>query len=79
MGPVKRDKPDLSRLVTLDLSPTEAAILVGILEGVKRARGEQLGIPLVDLIDGTVQHIRLQLRQLHWPQGHKNKIMPYPI
>lgn len=74
---MKRDKPDLSRLVTLDYSPTEAAMLVGILEGVMRARGPELGIPITELIDGTVMHIRTQLRQLHWPQGHK--AAPYPV
>ena len=74
---MRRDKADLSRLVTLDYSPTEAAMLVAVLEGVMKARGPELGIPLIDLIDGTVQHIRLQLKQLHWPQGHK--AAPYPV
>lgn len=74
---MKRDKADLSRLVTLDYSPTEAAMLVAILEGVMRARGPELGIPVTDLIDSTTMHIRTQLRQLHWPQGHK--AAPYPV
>lgn len=74
---MKRDKPDLSRLVTLDLSPTEAAMLVAILDGVMRARGPELGLPVTELIDGTILHIRTQLRQLHWPQGHK--AAPYPV
>lgn len=74
---MKRDKPDLSRLVTLDLSPTEAAMLERLLVGILREREADWGIPLVELLDGTIRHIRLQLRQLHWPEGHK--AAPYPV
>jgi hypothetical protein len=70
-------KPDYSRLVTLDLSPTEAAHLVGLLEGVKVMRGETLGVPLLNLIDGTCERVRLQLRQLAWPHGHNQT--PFPV
>ena len=72
-----KKKPDLSRLVTLDYSPTEAIILVGLLEGIKRDKGHLFGDPLVDLIDGTCTHIRLQLKQLRWPQ-ERNRA-PYPV
>jgi hypothetical protein len=74
---VKRDKADLSRLVTLDLSPIEAAMLIGLLEGVKRLRGDELGHPVLELIDGTCAHFRLQLQQLNWPRGHNRA--PYPV
>lgn len=74
---MKRDKPDLSRLVSIDLSPTEAAMLMGLLEGVKRTRGDDLGDPFLVLIDGTCAHMRLQLKHLNWPQGHNRA--PYPV
>jgi len=74
---MKRDKADLSRLVSLDLSPTEAAMMVGILEGAKRSAGERLGAPVLDLVDGTIAHMRLQLKQLNWPSGHNRA--PYPV
>jgi hypothetical protein len=64
---MKRDKPDLSRLVSLDLSPTEAAMLMG----------DDLGDPFLVLIDGTCAHMRLQLKHLNWPQGHNRA--PYPV
>lgn len=69
-------KRDYSRLVTLDLSPTEAAMLTGLLEGVKRTRPD-LGVPVLDLIDGTIGRVRLQLRQLDWPTAPNQA--PYPV
>jgi hypothetical protein len=74
---MKRDKPDLSRLVSLDLSPSEAVMMMGLLEGVKRTRGDDLGDRFVVLIDGTCAHIRAQLKQLSWPPGHNRA--PYPV
>jgi hypothetical protein len=69
-------KPDYSKLVTLHLSPTEAAIMIGILEGTKQLRGPALGVPMCDFIDGSIGHMRLQLRQLNWPGYNKT---PYPV
>jgi hypothetical protein len=74
---MKRDKPDLSRLVTLDLSPTEAVMMMELLEAVKRTCGDDLDVRCLVLIDGSCAHIRLQLRQLSWPQGHNRA--PYPV
>jgi hypothetical protein len=74
---MKRNKPDLSLLVSLDMSPTEGAMMIGLLEGVKRTRGDDLGDQIMDLIDGTCAHIRLQLKHLNWPQGHNGA--PYPV
>ena len=70
-------KPDLSRLVSLDLSPTEAAILVGLLEGLKGLRGNEFGVPVLDFVDGTNAHLRLQLKQLSWPEGRGRA--PFPV
>lgn len=74
---MKGPKPDLSRLVTLDYSPTEAVILIGLLEGTKRGSGHNFGPPLIDLIDGTCARIRPQLKQLNWPQDRNRA--PYPL
>jgi hypothetical protein len=73
---VKR-KPDYSRMVTLDYSPSEALLLVGVLKGVRELRGDALGPAILELIDGTEGRIHLQLRRLNWPQGHNQT--PYPV
>ena len=69
-------KPDLSRLVMLDLSPSEAVILVGLLEGVRKLRGNALGVEMLDIIDGTCARVRLQLKQLRWPVHNP---APFPV
>lgn len=74
---MRRDKPDLSRLVTVDYSPTEGASLIGLLEDIKRNYGHNFGPGLIDLIDGTCARIRLQLKQLNWPQDRNRA--PYPL
>lgn len=51
----------------LDLSPSEAVILLGLLQGIRNLRGEALGAEILSVIDGTNARIRLQLKQLHWP------------
>jgi len=52
-------------------------MMMGLLEGVKRTRGDDLGDRFVVLIDGTCAHIRAQLKQLSWPPGHNRA--PYPV
>lgn len=71
-----RQKPDLSRLVMLDWTPTEAAILMGLLEGLRNLRGEALGADSLSVIDDTSARIRLQLKQLHWPVHNP---APFPV
>lgn len=71
-----RAKPDLSRLVTLDWTPTEAVIILGLLKGLQSLRGEALGAEILSVIDGTSERILLQLKQLHWPVRNP---APYPV
>ena len=71
-----RTRPDLSRLVLLDWTPTAAAILVGLLEGLRNLRGEALGAESLSIIDDTNARIRLQLKQLHWPVHNP---APFPV
>ena len=71
-----RQKPDLSRLVLLDYTPTEAAMLMGLLEGLRNLRGEALGTDSLSVIDDTNARIRLQLKQLHWPVHNP---APFPV
>lgn len=71
-----RTRPDLSRLVMLDLSPSEAVILIGLLEGVGLLRGQALGVESLDVIQGVCARIRLQLKQLHWPVHNP---APFPV
>lgn len=71
-------RPDYSRLVALDFTPSEAMLLAGLLEGVKRLRGEEeLGHQVVVLIDDAVGRIRLQLRRIRWPEGQGRA--PFPV
>lgn len=70
-------KGDKSRLVTLDMSPTEAAILVGLLEGVKLLRGEVLDPPTTRFLDGACAHVRLQLTRMAWPPDQG--LAPFPV
>lgn len=71
-----RAKPDLSRLVLLDWTPTEAAILMGLLEGLRNLRGEAFGHEALIVIDDTNAGIRLQLKTLHWPIHNP---APFPV
>jgi len=68
---------DFSRMVSLDLSPSEAAVLVGLLEGLLVLRGAVLGAQELALANGAVGHLRLQLHQLAWPE-ERNRA-PFPV
>ena len=68
---------DFSRMVSLDLSPSEAAMLVGLLEGLLVVRGAVLGAQELALVNGAVGHLRLQLHQLAWPE-ERNRA-PFPV
>lgn len=60
----------------LDWTPTEAAILMGLLEGLRDLRGEALGADSLSVIDDTNARIRLQLKHLHWPVHNR---APFPV
>ena len=64
-----RPKKDYSRLVAIDLSPTEAAILAGCLRQFKRQGRVKLGSPVYDLIEGMIDNIQRQLGYLDWPSA----------
>ena len=63
-----RPKKDYSRLVAIDLSPTDAAIIAGCLRQFKRQGRVKLGSPVYDLIEGMIDNIQRQLGYLDWPQ-----------
>lgn len=71
-----RTRPDLSRFVMLDLSPSEAVIILGLLKGLQSLRGEALGAEILSVIDGTSERILLQLKQLHSPVHNP---APFPV
>ena len=72
-----RAKPDLSRLVMLTLSPTEAAVMAGVLTVFIR-KSEGLHSAELELLEGTIDRIARQLKALHWPLD-KAKQAPYPL
>lgn len=72
-------KPDLSRLVVLQLTPTEAALLRGLFESVgPRIEPSPEGLALVAVIAEQSARIELQLRALLWPLD-AGKRAPYPL
>ena len=72
-------KPDLSRLVTLHLSPSEAATVAGVLEAVLRL-DEIMQVDDRPVIEGAVKHLMKQLQQLEWPQTcTEPKKAPYSV
>ena len=73
-------KPDLSRLVGMTFSPTEAAVLIGVLEAFlkKSDGGKGLHSAELTLIQGTIERLGFQLRNLNWPL-HKENQAPYPV
>lgn len=72
-----KTKPDLSRMVVLTLSPSEAAILTGALQAMLKRLEEPPEVR--EVIVGTVDHLGRQLKVLQWPAPPANKRAPYPI
>lgn len=67
---------DYSRLVTLDLSPTEAAIIAGVLGAVLKLNIED---PTErEIIQGTFERLRFELKALAWPADPARKA-PFPV
>lgn len=68
-------KPDLSRLVMLTMTPTEAAILQGLL---LKLQSQIADMPEAceTVLHGTLSSLDLQLRHLKWPERNK---APYPV
>jgi len=72
-----RRKPDFSRMVSVTWSPSEAAVLAGVLIAF-RQRSEGLDPSEGRLIDHTVKRIMLQLQTLRWPVTQAKRA-PYPV
>lgn len=72
-----RAKPDLSKLVMLTLSPTEAAVMAGVLTVFIR-KSEGLHSAELELLEGTIDRIARQLKALRWPLDGATKA-PYPV
>jgi hypothetical protein len=70
-----RSKPDLSRLVMLNYTPSEAILLAALLETV-RQRAHGLPREAAVVADSTLKRIDLQLKHLKWPDRNK---APYPV
>jgi hypothetical protein len=74
----QRKKPDLSRLVMLNLTPSEAANLAGVLAYIgKKVRVDKGPADLLALLEGVTARINLQLDQLHLPAERRRA--PYPV
>lgn len=69
-------KRDLSKLVMLSLTPTEAVIVAGALT-IVRDRAAELPTATRQVLDGTCARIDLQLRHLKWPEQLRKA--PFPV
>lgn len=69
-------KADLSKLVMLSLTPTEAVIVAGAILAV-RQRAVELPPLTRQVLDGTAARIDLQLRHLKWPEQLRKA--PFPV
>lgn len=69
-------KPDLSRLVSLDLSPSEAVQLAALLTEVMRFLGPRTTPAERELLAGVRGHIETQLNLLQWPAQTR---APFPV
>jgi hypothetical protein len=74
---VKR-KPDYSRLVMVDITPSEAVVLGGVLEGFMLTRGDALHSNERAMIEDIIARLRFQLHHLNWPLDQAKKA-PYPV
>jgi len=70
-------KPDFSRLVMLDLTPTEAATLAVWLDSKLFFMDERQEADMRSIVTGMLARINLQLDQLHWPRERRQA--PYPV
>lgn len=70
-------KADLSKLVMMTWSPTEAAVIAGVLTVFIR-KSEGLHSAELELLEGTIDRIARQLKALHWPLDQPNRA-PYPL
>lgn len=69
-------KADLSKLVMLSLTPTEAVIVAGALT-IVRDRAQEIPPMTRQVLDGTCARIDLQLRHLKWPEQLRKA--PFPV
>lgn len=70
-----RKKPDLSRLVMLTMTPSEAIVLKAVCV-VVRDRSNDKPPEVESLLRDVVDSIDLQLKYLKWPTANK---APYPV
>lgn len=70
-------RPDLSKLVMMTWSPTEAAVIAGVLTVFIR-KSDGLHSAELQLLDGTIDRITRQLKTLHWPLDQAKRA-PYPL
>lgn len=68
-------KPDLSRLVMLTMTPSEAIVLKAVCV-VVRDRSNDKPVEVENLIADVVDSIDLQLKYLKWPETNK---APFPL
>lgn len=76
-----KKKPDLSRLVMLTMTPSEAAVLQGLLQalqGLLQALQSRAEVPqaYARIAAECIDSIDLQLRHLQWPERNK---APFPL
>lgn len=70
-----RAKPDLSRMVMLTMTPSQAVILKAILT-VIRDRGVDTPDEIEAVLEDSIDAISLQLKYLKWPERNK---APFPV
>jgi len=68
---------DLSRLVSLDLSPSEARDLAVALQTFQTL-AVHFEAQRSPVLDGVIERIHLQLEELLWPQASRRKA-PFPV
>lgn len=67
-------KRDLSRLVMLDMTPSEALVVAAAIEMMRRRTFNQGEL---QVLDGALLHIKMQLKTLAWPNPERKA--PYPL
>jgi hypothetical protein len=68
---------DLSKMVTFDLSPSEAHDIAMALKTFQ-AMAERLGAGHSPLVEEVVKRIEFQLKDLLWPEAERRKA-PFPV
>lgn len=72
---MKTKKRDLSRLIMLDMSPSESLVVAAALEMMRRRTFDQFE---QHVLEGALLQIKLQLKTLAWPVNPERKA-PFPL